>query len=550
MTETLLSPGVLVRENDQSQITQGPIIAGAAVVGPTVKGPVNIPTLVTSYSDYLNKFGGSFESGSNIHEYLTSISAYNYFQQGGDTLLITRVVSGTFAPAYSTDILNTKPTASNAFTLETLSGGSIMNSSGSEGTNGSLISGSNENLRWEITSPNVSNGTFTLLVRRGNDTTNSKTILESWPNLSLDPNSSNYIESVIGNQVSSISNGYLQVDGDYTNKSRYIRIKQVNTPTLNYFDNNGVAKTEYTSSIPTSASGTFGYASGTLSSVYGTPDSAYTSSLSLLSNKDEFQFDILTVPGATQAANSSVVSLAMQVCIDRGDAIAVIDLTAKGANIQTTISEASEIDTSYAAAYYPWVQINSPQTGKLIWAPPSVIVPSVYRYNDKAGAVWFAPAGFKRGGISVVQTEKKLSPTDRDTLYSGKVNPIATFPGQGIVIYGQKTLQQKASALDRINVRRLLIELKRNIGQVGNTFVFEQNIAANRNSFLAKVRPYLDSIQQRGGLYAYKVVMDDTNNSNDIIDRNQLVGQVFIQPTKTVEFVILDFNVTPSGTLF
>lgn len=550
MTETLLSPGVIQRENDQSQITQGPQIAGAAIVGPTVKGPVNIPTIVTSYSEYLNKFGGVFESGSNTHEYLTSISTYNYFQQGGDSLLVTRVVSGSFTPSTSTNILNSLPTASASFILETLSYGSIMNSSGSEGTNGALISGSADNLRWEITTPNTSSGTFTLLIRRGNDLQNSKVILESWPNLSLDPMSPNYIESLIGNQSYSITDNYLQVDGDWKNRSKYVRVKQVNTPTLNYFDNNGIAKPEYTASIPVAASGTFGGATGTLSGVYGTPDSAYTSSLGLLSNKDEFQFDILTVPGKTQQSNSSVVALVIQTCIDRGDAIAVVDLNDKGANILTTIGEASELDSSYAAAYYPWVQVNSPQTSKSVWVPPSVIIPSVYEYNDKASAAWFAPAGFKRGGISVIQTERKLSPTDRDTLYLNKVNPIATFPGQGIVVYGQKTLQSKASALDRINVRRLLIELKRTIGQVANTFVFEQNTQANRNAFLAKIRPYLDSVQQRQGLYAYKVVMDDTNNTNDVIDRNQLVGQIFIQPTKTVEFVILDFNVNPTGSTF
>lgn len=685
MTETLLSPGVLTRENDQSQIVQGPQIAGAAIVGPTVKGPVNIPTLVTSYSDYLNKFGGTFESGSTINEYLTSISAYNYFQQGGSGLLVTRVVSGTFSNATSpvygnnssvptiyatasfnfssftnaetgsgvaiafvdqndnyihlaaaafgydyTSYSNTldygyfspssgsgynktqwvdslvnfinndvtelnmsasvsgsvfnitsfnplydgakiysstyigSPTGSLtpistignttigqsnvSFIIETISEGAIMNSSGSEGTNGMLASGSADNLRWEIVSPNISTGTFSLLVRRGNDTLNSKTILESWSNLSLDPNANNYIESVIGNQKSTITDSYIQIQGEYKNKSRYIRIKEVLTPTLNYFDNNGVAKPTYASSLPAASSGSFAGATGLLTSVYGTPNSSYTTSLSLLSNKDEFQFDVLTVPGATQKSNSPVTALAIQTCIDRGDSIAVIDVTDKGDNIATAVSEASEIDSSYAATYYPWVQVNSPQTGKLTWVPPSTIIPSVYEYNDRAGATWFAPAGFRRGGVpGVVQTERKLSPTDRDSLQLGRVNPIATFPGQGIVVYGQKTLQSKASALDRINVRRLLIELKRTIGQIGNTMVFENNTSATRNSFLAKVRPYLDSIQQRDGLYSYRVVMDDTNNTSDVIDRNQLVGQIFIQPTKSVEYVILDFNVTPTS---
>lgn len=550
MTEsTLSSPGVITRENDTSQITQGPRIAGAAVIGPTVKGPVNIPTIVTSYSDYLNKFGGSFISGSTINEYLTSISAFNYFQQGGTGLLVSRVVSGSFTNATSSVILNTQATASSAFVLETLSAGTIMNSTSAETTNGSLISGSADNLRWEITGPNVSTGTFNLLIRGGNDTNSSKIILESWSNLSLDPNSTNYIETVIGNQKEILNVDYIQVTGDYKVNSKYIRVKQVNTPTLNYFDNNGTAKTEYTSSIPTPTSGTFGNALGNLTGIYGTPDASYTSSLNILSNKDEFQFDVLTVPGATQKTNSLVISSTIQTCISRGDAIAVIDVTDKGDNIGVAVSEASELDTSYAATYFPWLQVNSPQTGKLVWVPPSTIIPSVYAYNDNVAAEWFAPAGFKRGGISVVQTERKLSPTDRDTLYLGKVNPIATFPGQGIMVYGQKTLQTKSSALDRISVRRLMIELKRYIGQVGNTMLFENNTQATRNKFLSQVRPYLDSIQQRQGLYAYKVVMDDTNNTSDVIDRNQLIGQVWVQPSKTVEFVILDFNLQPTGTI-
>jgi phage tail sheath protein FI len=225
-------------------------------------------------------------------------------------------------------------------------------------------------------------------------------------------------------------------------------------------------------------------------------------------------------------------------------------MSALGDNVATVISNATSVDNSYAAAYYPWVQVSAPNTGKLTWVPPSTIIPSVFAYNDRISAPWFAPAGFTRGSLSVIQAERKLAPTDRDTLYAGKINSIATFPGQGVVAYGQKTLQKKASALDRINVRRLLIELKSYIGQVANNLVFEQNTIATRNRFLRQVNPYLESIQQRQGLYAYKVVMDESNNTADVIDRNQLLGQIFIQPTRTAEFVILDFNVTPTGATF
>jgi phage tail sheath protein FI len=674
MAETLLSPGILTRENDTSQITQGPIVAGAAIVGPTVKGPVNVPTLVTSYSDYLNKFGGTFVSGGTINEYLTSISAYNYFQQGGGSLLVNRAVSGAFDYASSTitnTILSTtasltissaslavfiNPTGSfaingvtiaitgsvppantataiyiasgstpsatvtaivtafnvsssvalyssslqhitasvssstglffntkvsllntvfddntlnsytyvsgstttnfsgatnyNSFILETLSEGAIQNSTSTIGANGTLPSGSADNIRFEIAGSSTGSGTFSLLIRQGNDTDNSKIILEAWNNLSLDPNQSNYIEAVIGNQITDTSAGYTNVTGDYTNKSRYVRVKQVLTSSLNYFDNNGTPKTSLVGTIPNVQTGSFGGATGTNCGVYGLSTSDYTSSLTLLANKDEFKFNVITVPGQTTTTGAATLTTLVNLAQDRGDVIAIIDVTDKGATVNTAVANALSYDNSYAATYYPWVQVNAPNTGKLTWVPPSTIIPSVFAYNDRVSAPWFAPAGFTRGGLSVIQAERKLSPSDRDTLYLGEVNSIATFPGQGVVAYGQKTLQKKASALDRINVRRLLIELKSYIGQIANTLVFEQNTNSTRNRFLSQVNPYLDSIQQRQGLYAYKVVMDDTNNTADVIDRNQLVGQIYIQPTKTVEFIILDFNVSPTGATF
>jgi len=152
--------------------------------------------------------------------------------------------------------------------------------------------------------------------------------------------------------------------------------------------------------------------------------------------------------------------------------------------------------------------------------------------------------------VTLSKLRKKLTRTQRDTLYSANINPIATFPGSGISVFGQKTLQKKKSALDRVNVRRLLIDLKKFLGDTAKSLVFEQNTNATRNSFLATVNPYLESVVQRQGLYAYRVVMDETNNTADTIDRNQLIGQVFIQPAKTVEFVVLDFTIEPTGATF
>ena len=578
MAETLLSPGVLTRENDQSLVTQGPVVAGLALLGPTVKGPVNIPTVVTSYSDYKNKFGGAFESASIRYEYLTSIAINNYFQQGGETAIVTRVASGSFAPATS-DVRAIMHADSSSFTLETLSQGDIMNNSGSVSTSGSLVSGSSDNVRYEIANVDSGSGTFNLLVRRGDDNSRTKTILESWSDLSLDPNSENYIESVIGNQVKNFDtdsdgNQFVQTTGSYINNSRYVRVSSVGLPTLNYLDNEGNFKSEYTSSLPQIGSGSnegaFLNATGNvygngangntrlkmndeidISSIQGLEASYYTASLALLQNTDEYDYEILSMPGVTVQNGAVAVATAIDTVTERGDAIAIVDTRDYGSTLNQTVTSAQTLDSSYAATYWPWVQMQSLETGKLIWSPASTAIPGVYATNDRIGAEWFAPAGFNRGGVGgVIQAERKLSPADRDTLYLGKVNPLATFPGNGTVVFGQKTLQTKATALDRVNVRRLLIELKRTVGNIGKTLLFEQNTAATRNRFLAAVNPYMESIQQRQGLYSYRVVMDDTNNTADVIDRNQMVGQIFLQPTKTAEYIVLDFNVTPTGVEF
>jgi phage tail sheath protein FI len=236
---------------------------------------------------------------------------------------------------------------------------------------------------------------------------------------------------------------------------------------------------------------------------------------------------------------------------ERGDCFYITDLVGYGATINTPGILANQLNTNYAAAYWPWVQVLSAATGKLVWVPASTVMPGVYAFNDRVSAEWFAPAGLNRGGVAgALQAERKLGTNDRDTLYQNKVNPIASFPGVGLVAYGQKTLQTKASALDRINVRRLLINLKRYVRAVAESLLFEQNTLTTRNNFVSQVNPYMESVQQRQGLYAYKVVMDDSNNTPDVIDRNQLVGAIYIQPAKTVEFIYITFNITPTGVTF
>ncbi len=662
MAEVLLSPGVLARETDSSFISGQPVQAGAAILGPTVKGPVGIPTVVSSYSDYQNRFGAIVESGSAEYTYFTSISAYNYFQQGGDSLLVTRVVSGSYTSAASTAISNnvesgvlgtlngvTKSafnatgsvggtvsaakssnlnvTASfvlansesissitldaaigtfaigdqiiftsqslgatdsdgtdltltlvadnivnqSAFQLETLSEGSIMNSAGATGSNGTLVNGTKDNLRWEIVSPNSASGTFNLLIRRGNDTSTSRTILETWTGLSLDPNSNSYIEKIIGNskqvvtQDPSSNEYYIADQGSFNTKSNFVRVKSVAAKTLNYFDNDGSAKAAYTASIPQAGQGEFSGATGTAfdpkvanfyeninsSNTQGLVADNYSVSLQLLANRDAFRYNLITAPGLYDKDYAGPISTMINNATFRGDNIAVIDGVRYGIGINSVIEQAAGRDTSYAASYWPWLQTIDPDLGSLVWVPASTMMPGVYAFNDRAGEAWFAPAGLNRGGLgTVVRAERKLTNGNRDDLYQDNVNPIATFPNTGVVVFGQKTMQKKASALDRVNVRRLLIALKNYISQIADNLVFEANTIATRNNFLTQVNPYLESVQQRQGLYAFKVVMDESNNTPDVIDRNQLIGQIYLQPTKTAEFIYLDFNILPTGATF
>ena len=570
--EILISPGVLAIENDQSFVTTQPVQAGAAIIGPTVKGPVGIPTIVTTYSEYLNKYGDTFLSGSQTYSYFTSISAYNYFQNGGASLLVTRVVSGSthWSPATSSFIPDSG-SLNSVFVLETLSEGQIMNSTSPLNADGTLPSGSADNFRWQIVSPNINTGTFSLLIRRGNDSTNSPSILESWGPLSLDPLSSNYIEKVIGNQAENVASDsgefYIQLSGSYRNASSYVRVKQVNITTPNYLDNSGTPKPQYTASIPTAASGTFGAAFGSNlpngtgnyyenisdSLPQGIPASEYTDSIYLLSNKDAYKFNFITVPGLIYdfSSHTSTINLLDSVCSNNGNSMLVFDLKSYGSQVSSVALEASGIDSSYAAAYWPWVRTIDPGTGQQVWVPASTMIPGVYAFNDNAAEAWFAPAGTTRGLMpTVIMAERYLTQGNRDTLYEANVNPIATFPNVGVVVFGQKTLQKKASALDRVNVRRLLIELKNYITQIADTLVFEQNTVATRNNFLLQVNPYLSSVQQRNGLYAFRVVMDETNNTPTTIDNNQLIGAIYLQPTKTSEFIYLDFNILPTGVSF
>jgi hypothetical protein len=293
------------------------------------------------------------------------------------------------------------------------------------------------------------------------------------------------------------------------------------------------------------ATNSFGYNLSTATSVGSVK---YTDALDTLANQDEYDINGIFAPGVIKRLHPYVAEYMISTAEDRQDAFTIVDVGAYNDSIATVVNQTSDMDTNYAATYYPWMQVLDTTINKPIWVPPSVLMPGVLAFNDSVSAEWYAPAGLNRGGITdAINVTTKLSHSERDTLYENNVNPIASFPGQGICAWGQKTLQQRPSALDRINVRRLLITVKKYIASTSRFLVFEQNTAATRNRFLSIVNPYLESIQQRQGLYAFRVVMDDTNNTPAVIDRNLLVGDIYLQPSKTAEFIVINFNLTPTG---
>ena len=277
----------------------------------------------------------------------------------------------------------------------------------------------------------------------------------------------------------------------------------------------------------------------------------YTKALNILANQDEYDINMLAMPGVNYATHPLIANAGIDMCEDRGDAFFIMDLNTVDASVNTAITNVSGLDTNYAAVYYPWIKVLDSSTNVPVMVPPSVVVPGAIAQSDRLQAEWFAPAGLNRGILgNVLEAKIRLNQAERDKLYDAKINPIATFPQTGVCIWGQKTLQERSTALDRINVRRLLITLKKFIASSSKYLVFEQNTDETRIRFLNIVNPYLESVQQKQGLFAFRVQMDESNNTPDVIDRNQLVGAIYLQPTKTAEFIVLDFNVLPTGATF
>ena len=297
--------------------------------------------------------------------------------------------------------------------------------------------------------------------------------------------------------------------------------------------------------------------------VTGPTVAAYRKALDIMAEKSDVDIQILAIPGIREPG---VTTYAIDQTEARFDAIYIMDLpeydavnsaivTGSDAKISVTTTvnqhQSRALDTSFAATYFPDVVMPNPaMPHKNVRVPPSVGVLGALSYNDQVAHPWFAPAGFSRGALSrVSETQVKLSKANMDALYEGDINPITAFPASGgPVIYGQKTMLQAQSALDRVNVRRLLIDIRRKVKAVGNLILFEPNRADTLAKFSAAVTPILTRIQAQQGLDRFKVVIDTTTTTQEDVENNTVRGKIFLQPTRSVEFISLDFVVTNAGT--
>ena len=309
----------------------------------------------------------------------------------------------------------------------------------------------------------------------------------------------------------------------------------------------------------------------------GTSDKyAYASvdrAIELIKDPEFVEFNIACMPGITK---DGLTTKLVQTCESRADALAIIDLPnvyrpahelkctgSVNARIGTTPINAAKalkqraLNSSYGATYYPWVKISDTENTRELWAPPSVVALGVMAYTEKRDEVWFAPAGFNRGGLNegnagipVLQVSEQLLSKQRDTLYEANINPIASFVTEGLVVFGQKTLQSTPSALDRINVRRLLIFVKKEVSRIASGLLFDQNVPATWNRFLGQVNPFLQSVKTRLGLSDYKVILDNTTTTPDLVDRNIMYAKIFLKPARSIEFIAVDFVITNTGASF
>jgi hypothetical protein len=556
--------GVYFEEVDKSAYSTGTVTVGSAVITPTVKGKTFVPRTVTNMFEYEDYFGTTFKSGSDYYEYLGSLLAKNYFANGGDTLLVVPIKSGSYSSATS-NVPNF--TGSTTFTLNTLSDGAIMNNSGSEvaGSSGSLTLGTSDNIRWEVTNVSSGSGTFTLLIRQGDDNAKRKVILEQFNDLSLDPKSSTYISKVIGDYTYNYdtTNKVLQQSGSFVNNSKYVRVESVTMKTPDYFDTSGVAKSIFTGSLPVISSGSFSGGSdgvvvhpqaffenisATNAQGFDGTTTAYETAIGLLSNPDEYKYNLLFLPGIMASTHPTTVSKALAMIESRGDALLIVDPVPYNKQPSDVISVAQGYDSSYMALYYPHVQIKSANLNKNVWCPPSTVVAGVFAYSDKVSSPAFAPAGYNRGSLnSLTGIQAKFGADNKDSLFVNNVNLIAPFDKNVYVILSQNTTQLKPTALDRIAVRRLEFKIKNFVQEIAPKYLFEPNSSTTRLQFVSELnREFGRMIEKREAYDIVARVIED----NASFDRSELPVVIEISPLKAIEKIIVQLVLNETGVKF
>ena len=294
--------------------------------------------------------------------------------------------------------------------------------------------------------------------------------------------------------------------------------------------------------------------------------------LDTVADPETLDMNMLSAPGLTF---DSLTTHLVRLCESRADALGLIDLasvyippaeeykSSRADRRGTTPTAAAsalrdrQIESSYGATFYPWVQTVDASTQQRLWVPPTVAALGVLGSSQAKTDVWFAPAGFNRGGLSsgaaglpVINVTEKLTSRERDTLYDSNINPIASFPSSGIVLFGQKTLQTRQSALDRINVRRLVIFLKKQISILSTRVLFEQNVESTWKRFKALVDPFLAGVLTGFGISDYRLILDESTTTADLIDQNVMYAKIMIKPTRAIEYIAIDFVIASTGASF
>ncbi len=504
---TRLSPGVQTREIDFSYYVKHLSTSSAGMVGVAERGPINQPVLVTSWEQFVNKFGATIQAG-----YL-AYAARAFFDNGGSVLYVNRIAHLT-NPANPASLTAAKASA----TLRDRRTGEVRYAlrvrAANEGTWGNALALRVEN---GTRDPAVS---FNLVVtHRGED-------VETFEDLTMDEAASSHAELAVNGRSE-----YITVEDLYASSGAALDRPRASTFTL------------------------FGGGDG----LSGLNDADYLGDPSAHTGLYAFDaidaLNLLMAPGVTTPA---VIHGGIAYAEGRKDLIFLADAplhlepqeAVEFRRGQGTYSHAA-FNSSYAALYYPWIEVHDPASGKRKRVPPIGAVAGCFAKSDRTAGVWHAPAGIDRGRVvGALALGYPTSRGERDVLYPEGVNPIVSFPDTGINIWGQKTLQSQPSALDRVNVRRLMIYIEEAIAESSRFVVFEPNNPQTWRALVRLIHPFLEDIRDKGGLVDFAVQCDEETNTPAVIDRNQLIARVFVKPTRTAEFIELHFVLTATGADF